>query len=333
MVTDMPADPLSRYPTIDTSRMDEFEHQLRTIYGATGFVVAEPSTLKVRGSFVALQDIALGFGACGTEASIHFGETDFARLQMPIRGAGLTRSGRQSTAIGAGGVCVTSPGQSSVLDYGADFEQMFVRVSAKALGRKLEVLLDGPVCRNVEFALADFAGPAMLSGLKRMVEFLVAQLDEVHSALASQALWEMEQAVIVQLLFAGRHNFSRLLETDARDPASSEVRRVEAYIEANLDRPIVVDTLVRIAGVSARSLYNGFEKAHGCPPMAFVKRLRLHHARDLLIKPNETTTVTAVALACGFLSAGHFANDYRSAFRELPSDTLRKGRLARRSIS
>jgi len=38
----------------------------------------------------------------------------------------------------------------------------------------------------------------------------------------------------------------------------------------------------------------------------------------------ESTTVTGVAFACGFSNLGHFANDYRATFGELPSDTLRR---------
>lgn len=323
----MPADPLSRYPAIRTSYVDEFEHQLRAIYGATGFALPDPTALNVRGNFVALHDIALGFGACGTAATINFGESDFARLQLPLCGQGLTKSGQHSAAICAGGACLTSPGQSTVLDYGVGFEHLFLRVNSQALRRKLELLLNAPVRGEIEFELANFASPAMLSGLQRVVGLLATQLDDPYSTLSLLALREIEQAVILQLLFASRHNFSRLLESDPRQPASSALRRVEAYVEANWNRPILVDALVEVAGVSARSLYKGFEKAYGCSPMIYVKRLRLRRARELLTRPEYTTTVTAVALSCGFSNMGHFANDYRFAFGELPSDTLRRSQL------
>ncbi len=322
----MSADPLSRYPAIRTSRVEEFEHRLKAVYGATGFSLRQPKALDVRGNFVALQEIALGFGACGTAATIDFGETDFARLQLPVHGQGETRSGRQSVAIRAGEACMTSPGHLTTLDYGVGFEHLFLRVSAPALRRKLEVLLDTPVRRDIEFELAGFAGPAMLSGLRGMIRLLVSQLDDADSIVSPLALRELEQAVVVQLLFTCRHNFSRLLDRDPRDPASSHLRSVEAYVEANWNRPIIIDDLAEVAGVSARSLYNGFKKAYGCPPMVFVKRVRLRRARELLQRPDDATTVTGVAFACGFSNLGHFANDYRMAFGELPSDTLRRAK-------
>lgn len=42
-------------------------------------------------------------------------------------------------------------------------------------------------------------------------------------------------------------------------------------------------------------------------------------------------SVTQIALKCGFQNLGHFARDFRLAFGELPSDTLR--RYGRRLIS
>lgn len=324
----MSADPLSRYPAIYTSRVDEFEHRLRSIYGATGFSLQDPSLLAVRGTFAPMQDIAFGFGACGTAASIEFAETDFARLQMPLRGKGRTTVGRHSADIGADGACLASPGQPCTLDYGEGFEHLFMRVSSTAIRRKLAVLLDAPARGEIEFDLADFAGPAMLSGLQRMVRILVDQLNDREAILSPLVLREMEQAAILQLLFASRHNYSHLLDDNPRSPAPAHLRRVEAYIAANWNRPILVENLVEVSGVSARSLYTGFEKAYGCSPMVYVKHIRLRKAYELLTNAEEATSVTGVAFGCGFSNLGHFANDYRTTFGELPSDTLRRSRAA-----
>jgi transcriptional regulator GlxA family with amidase domain len=57
--------------------------------------------------------------------------------------------------------------------------------------------------------------------------------------------------------------------------------------------------------------------------MMFVKRVRLRHARRMLLAPEPDTTVAKVALMCGFGNLGNFAKDYRDVFGELPSHTLR----------
>jgi transcriptional regulator GlxA family with amidase domain len=43
-----------------------------------------------------------------------------------------------------------------------------------------------------------------------------------------------------------------------------------------------------------------FKKVRGYTPMCFLNHIRLEHARRLLKAPDETTSITAVGLMCGF---------------------------------
>ncbi len=320
------ADPLSRFPAIRTSDPGTFEQQLVDIFGATGLELRHPRQLDVRGNFVRLKDTALGFGTCGTAATIHFAESDYARLQLSLHGSGVTRTRTDAAEVVADRPCITSPGRPTVLDYGVGFEHLFLRVEADALARHLAVLLDATVGRRLEFHLTEFTSPALRAGLRQLVELLVQQLDDGSAVLSPLAIAELEQSLIVQLLFAGRHNFSALLDVEPKDAAPLHVRRVENYIESHWNRPITIEALVEVAGVSARTLFRAFEKARGCSPMVFVRKVGLERAHDLLLRPAETTSVTATALLCGFSNLGQFASAYRRSFGELPSQTLSRAR-------
>jgi transcriptional regulator GlxA family with amidase domain len=107
------------------------------------------------------------------------------------------------------------------------------------------------------------------------------------------------------------------------------LRLVEEYIEANWKQPLNIESLAAVTGGSARSIFKAFKETRGVSPMAFVKSVRLKHARALLQAKDETISVIDVAFQCGFLNPGHFARDYRRAFGELPSETLR---VAKRAI-
>ena len=238
----------------------------------------------------------------------------------------MTQSGRETAIVAVGRPSLTSPGRPSVLDYGEDFEQVFLRVRSDALERKLAALLGMPVRQGIEFALTEFSSPALISGLQALISTLVHQLDDGGSTLAPLAVAEMEQAVIVQLLFASRHNMTALLERESRDSGPQYLRRVEAYIEANWNHPVNIEALVEVSGVSARTLFRAFEKSRGFSPMIFVKRIRLERARGLLAKAEGTISVTGAALACGFSNLGHFARDYQNMFGERPSATLFRAR-------
>jgi AraC-like DNA-binding protein len=311
---------------IRTSSVEELEHELVDIYGAASFDLEDPAGLDVRGNFVRLRDTCLGFGAIGALAKIHFPESDFARLQFPLRGQGMTQCGNRSVDVNVNRPSLTSAGRPTVLHYGAEFEHLFLRVKSDAMERKLSVLLGMPLRNAVEFELSDFSSQARLAGMRRLIDLIVAQLGDEEALLVPAAIRELEQAAIVQLLFAGRHNYSELLEQAPREAAPTHVRRVEAYIEANWNGPIMIESLAEICGVSARTLFRTFEKARGCSPMTFVKKVRLDHARRMLSTPDETTSVSRIAFACGFSNLGHFASAYRSAFGELPSQTLSRSR-------
>ena len=104
---------------------------------------------------------------------------------------------------------------------------------------------------------------------------------------------------------------------------SSQVRRAEAYVEANWEQPLSIEALAHVTGVSARTLFHSFRKSRGYSPMDFVKRIRLNHARRMLQDTRNATSVTDVAFTCGFGNLGHFSGYYRRAFGETPSATLR----------
>jgi transcriptional regulator GlxA family with amidase domain len=104
------------------------------------------------------------------------------------------------------------------------------------------------------------------------------------------------------------------------------VCRAEAFIEANWDKPLAIEDIVTATGASARSIFRTFKDSRGYSPSIFLRQIRLRHAQRMLEAASETTTVTAVALACGFGELAGFSKDYSRAFGEPPSAVLRRSR-------
>lgn len=103
------------------------------------------------------------------------------------------------------------------------------------------------------------------------------------------------------------------------------VKPAEEFILGHLDTPLRVADIAAAVGVSVPTLNRAFRKCHGMGPKAFVKRRRLDRVRSELLRayPRETT-VTAIATKHGFWHLSQFAGDYRKAFHEAPSETLRR---------
>jgi transcriptional regulator GlxA family with amidase domain len=103
------------------------------------------------------------------------------------------------------------------------------------------------------------------------------------------------------------------------------VRRFDAAARANLGRFVGIAKLCRIAGVERRTLLRAFHAIRRTAPSRYLRALRLTLARQALLSPDAgCKTVTEVATHFGFRELGRFAVDYRTAFGESPSETLRR---------
>jgi AraC-like DNA-binding protein len=111
---------------------------------------------------------------------------------------------------------------------------------------------------------------------------------------------------------------------DRHDAHSRTVARAVSFIESNADREIAVGDIATAAHVTARALQLAFRRHLDTTPMAYLRRIRLDHARHELDRASshKGTTVSAVAYRWGFASPSRFAEQYRAAYGELPSTTL-----------
>ena len=101
------------------------------------------------------------------------------------------------------------------------------------------------------------------------------------------------------------------------------VKRAEGYIREHLRDDIKLTDIASAAGVSVRSLSEGFQRALQQSPMQYVKALRLDAARNELQCSGSDRLVSEVAEAWGFNHLGRFSEQYRRRFGELPSSTPR----------
>jgi transcriptional regulator GlxA family with amidase domain len=105
-------------------------------------------------------------------------------------------------------------------------------------------------------------------------------------------------------------------------PSHVQMERVEQYIVANYQRPLTVEALVEISGVSARSVLRHFLPRHGYTLHDYLARIRLSMAQASLPAYRDEASVASVALRCGFSSVHQFVQAYRNRFGELPTAPL-----------
>lgn len=141
---------------------------------------------------------------------------------------------------------------------------------------------------------------------------------------------ERERAVVVQ--GAMLSVLSEALESDAPGlersvaPHASHAALVAATqrcLEIAETCPLSIAELCGQLGVSRRTIQYAFQHVLNLNPVAYLRAVRLNYVRRAL---RAGDSVTAAATKWGFLHLGSFAQDYRSMFGELPSDTVRRCR-------
>ncbi|MGI9824512.1 helix-turn-helix transcriptional regulator [Agromyces sp. Marseille-Q5079] len=116
------------------------------------------------------------------------------------------------------------------------------------------------------------------------------------------------------------------LPEPGRVPGTASVisRSAIEFMRAHAGQPITMEQVAASASVSTRGLHRAFVHELGEPPAAYLRRLRLQGARIDLLAADHAVTVVTVARRWGFAHASRFAQAYRRAFGEYPSETLRR---------
>jgi AraC-like DNA-binding protein len=319
--------PLYRFPLLPAGASEAMRDNSIPPRGVGGFeLIGHPGEFTAVGNFVRLKTMALAYLSYTDRVRVQCSGVNAVRQQFCLHASAVTSFGVQKLQVDPDRPCLIPANVGTVYDFERNFSQFVLYVDVAALRSTLSALIGIPLCQTIIFATPTDSSSPELRRLRQLIEFFVSELDREDGRLSDPALAELEQTLLVSFLHANRHNYSHLLEQDLRRSPPWQVRRAEEFIEASWNRPLTIEMISAATGVNIRSLFKAFRRARGYSPMAYVKRVRLMKARQMLTAPAENTSVTAVAFACGFDNPGHFAGNYRLAFGELPSQTLTKVR-------
>lgn len=96
------------------------------------------------------------------------------------------------------------------------------------------------------------------------------------------------------------------------------VRLLLQYANHGYAQPLTLTRLARLVHMDAKYLGRLFRAQVGESFSARLNAIRLAHARELLMRSNDT--VLEIALACGFANVSYFNRLYRAAYGTRPND-------------
>lgn len=270
-----------------------------------------------------LMNIGLGTMSYGADVEISgIEDQNFLLLMLPLTGQADIGYGSNWVNSNSEQASVISTVELDRMRWSQDCSQLVVQISTDAIDRQMTMMMGRALSKPVRF------DPAMaLMGDRRLwwnyVMLLLEELSGADATGARASIAHLETLLIVKLLETQPNNYSEQLQPQPCKIAPSHVRKVERYIIDNADRPIGLEELVEVSGVSARALFDGFRRFRGSSPMAYLRSVRLERVHDDLRSAKPGETVTTIACRWGFYQFGRFAGQYRSVYGELPSDTLR----------
>jgi AraC-like DNA-binding protein len=310
---------LDEFPAIRSSNISEIEHLLASTYGARRFIPSrEARTLDVHANHWQSEAIALSYCDYGASVEVQFPEANFYRQQFALTGSSSICIAGTEREIGPNKFCVVPPGSNLNIHFRAELKQIVLRLNDRYLWEKHRAITghdDLPT-----FQTREHEGGESTARLFRLLQFFSNEIG--RGGLSNLEIREIEQSIAIGFLRA--NNFTTYQHEETPKQASTgQIHRAEEYIRAHWNVPISIDDLTTVSGVSGRTLFYHYRKRYGQSPMAFVRDIRLNHARRMLSELPEMT-VTQVALACGFGNLGHFSRYYQARWGEVPSATRRR---------
>jgi AraC-like DNA-binding protein len=103
------------------------------------------------------------------------------------------------------------------------------------------------------------------------------------------------------------------------------VARAVALLRAEFHKPLPVERLAAVAGMSPSSFHQHFHAVTSLTPLQFQKQLRLIEARRLML--SEGVTSSCAAFAVGYESVSHFTRDYHRMFGLPPARDTKAARM------
>lgn len=316
---------LNAFTVAATHQIDEMRGVLFDVYDARHFDMhGDRNNFFARAAFFNFGSSNISHCSYESPVRIDFRDDDYIRFQLCTAGSGRTSAASNVAEFGEGQI-VCSPADAS-LEFGQSLEQFALRMRRTELDRDLAAILGTRPKEQISFELAADRQSNRTERFREKILHTVNCIDFTDEPIPSPLLREMDQSIRIAALYGMHNNFTDLLYRSEAAAAPWQVTRVEEWIDANWRGTVSIENLAEVSGSSVRSIFAAFKKARGYTPMEYLKRVRLHAARGMLLVAQPGAIVTGIGLACQFANLGHFARDYKEQFGELPSATLHKAR-------
>ena len=321
------AELLKEHNLFRTTHLDEARSEVARVFCPHALTTTNShDELNTVHNRITLGDVTLNYLDYGAEVRITPGELNsFYLIQIPLEGSADITCGKEMIHSDVNTASIPNPLEQLDMVWHAGNPQLIVYINRTTLEERLEDLIGREIHVPVRFDLGMDLTTQKPKSWRSLIDTLVTDVDRGGLTMHAGIRDQFQDLIITGLLLSQRHNYSESIGTNVEPAAPRSVRQAMAACEANPQEPLTVTDMARYAGVSIRSLQDGFKNYVGMSPTDYLRNVRLNRVREELLGGRGLdTSIADIAFSWGFTHLGRFAKIYNERFGELPSQTNRK---------
>jgi len=149
----------------------------------------------------------------------------------------------------------------------------------------------------------------LLNAVERLLRALETPV--TRRILGPGAVWE----ILYHVLKGEQGAFLRSIVL--RNGGSKSIMRVVRYLQENYNKQHNITSIARHAGMSNSTLHHVFERFVGQSPIQYLKKIRLHQARLMIVGKGHNASEAAHEV--GYNSSSQFSREFKRQFGLPPS--------------
>ncbi len=121
--------------------------------------------------------------------------------------------------------------------------------------------------------------------------------------------------ILYHILRGEQGSFLRALAL--RDNGSHRIARIVRFLQNNYNQSLDISSIARFAGMGNSTLHHAFEKIVGQSPIQYLKKIRLHQARLMIV--SNGLGASEAAYKVGYNNPSQFSREFKRQFGLPPS--------------
>jgi len=106
-----------------------------------------------------------------------------------------------------------------------------------------------------------------------------------------------------------------------RDSGSHRIATLVRFLNENYSERLTIADTARAASMSNSTLHHRFREVTSMSPLQYLKKIRLHHARTMMV--DRGLNATEAGLQVGYGSASQFSREFKRLFGYPPGQVIR----------